>query len=258
VEITASGRTILYYRAGRTAAGAHAAASHTAAIAGDYAVTRQLAECAGVIVAETIADFEDLTRMFTYSRNKVVKGWRLGALSNAGFECVAMADNLGNFRLASFEAATMIRLQGIFKEARIEQVVDLHNPIDLTPMTGDLAYEQAIRAVMEDGHVDAGIIGCVPLTVALNTLPPAPGHRDDLLREDSIVMRMARLNQEISKPWLVVIDSGPLYDPMARLLEERGIPTFRTADRALGLFNIFCQEKMRTTARLLAPIAHVR
>ncbi|MBZ5535973.1 MAG: acetate--CoA ligase family protein [Acidobacteriia bacterium] len=257
-EITASGRTIIFYRAGRTAAGAHAAASHTASIAGDYAVTRQLAECAGVVVAETIADFEDLTRLFTYFRHKEVKGWRLGALSNAGFECVAIADNLGNFRLASFEAATGVRLQRIFKEARIEQVVDLHNPIDLTPMTGDLAYEQAIRALMEDVHVDAGIIGCVPLTSALNTLPSAPGHRDDLLREDSIVMRMARLNEELFKPWLVVIDSGPLYDPMARLLEEHGIPTFRTADRALGLFNVFCRERMRTATRLHAPVALVQ
>ncbi|MBZ5554344.1 MAG: acetate--CoA ligase family protein [Acidobacteriia bacterium] len=257
-EITASGRTIIFYRAGRTTAGAHAAASHTASIAGDYAVTRQLAECGGVIVAETISDFEDLTRLFGYFRKKEVKGWRLGALSNAGFECVAIADNLGNFRLASFEAATVVRLQEIFKEARIDQVVDLHNPIDLTPMTGDLAYERAIRTVMEDAHVDAGIMGCVPLTAALNTLPSGPGHREDLLREDSIVMRMVRLNEELSKPWLVVIDSGPLYDPMAQLLVEQGIPTFRTADRALSLFNIVCREKMRTVARRHAPLAAVK
>ncbi|MGB7622023.1 MAG: acetate--CoA ligase family protein [Terriglobia bacterium] len=257
-EITATGRTILFYRAGRTPAGAHAAASHTASIAGDYAVTRQLAECAGVIVAETLGDFEDLTRLFVSFRDKEVGGWRLGAVSNAGFECVAIADNLGQFRLSSFQVSTVSRLQHIFMEARIERVVDIHNPIDLTPMTEDLAYEQTIRAVMEDAQVDVGIIGCVPLTSALNTLPPGQGYRDDLFHEDSIAMRMIRLRDEISKPWMAVIDSGSLYDPMTRLLEARGIPTFRTADRALALFNIYCREKMRITARLHTAIALVK
>jgi acyl-CoA synthetase (NDP forming) len=257
-EITASGRTIVFYRAGRTSAGAHAAASHTASIAGDYAVTRQLAECAGVIVAETLADFEDLTRLFVSFRDKEVRGWRLGAVSNAGFECVAIADNLGQFRLATFQPSTVARLQHIFTEARIERVVDVHNPIDLTPMTGDSAYEQTIQAVMEDAQVDVGIIGCVPLTSALNSLPPGTGHRDDLFREGSIVMRMIKLREEVSKPWMAVIDSGSLYDPMASLLEARGIPTFRTADRALILFNIYCREKMRRTARRQASIALIK
>jgi hypothetical protein len=30
-----------------------------------------------------------------------------------------------------------------------------------------------------------------------------------------------------------VVDAGGPYDPMAAMLEEAGIPTFRTADRAL-------------------------
>ena len=40
--ITAQGRTVILYRAGRTPAGALASASHTASIAGDYAVMRAL------------------------------------------------------------------------------------------------------------------------------------------------------------------------------------------------------------------------
>ena len=42
-EIVSSGRSVILYRAGRTAAGAKASASHTASIAGDYVVTRELA-----------------------------------------------------------------------------------------------------------------------------------------------------------------------------------------------------------------------
>jgi acyl-CoA synthetase (NDP forming) len=45
-EITASGRTVILYRAGRTPAGATASSSHTASIAGDYTVTRELCRSA--------------------------------------------------------------------------------------------------------------------------------------------------------------------------------------------------------------------
>ena len=41
-EIASQGRTVILYRAGRTPAGAQASASHTASIAGDYAVMRAL------------------------------------------------------------------------------------------------------------------------------------------------------------------------------------------------------------------------
>jgi hypothetical protein len=33
----------------------------------------------------------------------------------------------------------------------------------------------------------------------------------------------------------MVVDSGPLYDPLAHLLANAGLPVFRTADRAVRL-----------------------
>ncbi|HEY3382389.1 MAG TPA: acetate--CoA ligase family protein [Vicinamibacterales bacterium] len=238
-EITASGRSVILYRAGRTAAGAKASASHTASIAGDYTVTRELARAAGVVVAESIGDFEELVRLFTFLRGKRADGTRLGAISNAGFECVAIADTLGRFELPTFDAATSARLEAIYREARIDSVVDVHNPIDLTPMTGDAAYEHVVRAVMEADNVDVGIVGCVPLTSALNSLPAGDGHRDDLTKPDAIGPRLVRLKRELSKAWVAVIDAGALYDPLAALLERHGVPTFRAADTALRLFNVF-------------------
>jgi acyl-CoA synthetase (NDP forming) len=247
-KITASGRTVLLYRAGRTSAGAQASASHTASIAGDYAVTKALARAAGVIVVEELEDFEALTRLFCFLGDKRIGGWRLAGVSNAGFECVAIADNLGDFELASFSPPVVERLRGIFSRARIDAVVDLHNPLDLTPMAGDEAFEEVIRAVMEDAGVDAGVIGCVPLTAALNTLPAGAGHPDDLQMPGSVVARMARLREELSKPWVAVVDSGRLYDPMVTQLETHRIPTFRSADRALRLLNVFAAEQLRRKA----------
>jgi hypothetical protein len=58
---------------------------------------------------------------------------------------------------------------------------------------------------------------------------------------------MVRLHRESVKAWVAVVDAGALYDPMAMLLERGGVPTFRTADRALRLFNIYCQTRLART-----------
>ncbi len=242
-EITAAGKTVVLYRAGRTVAGAKASSSHTASIAGDYTVTRALSRQAGVVVAETIADFEDLIRMFTFLRGKRFTGRRLGAISNAGFECVAMADNLGSFTLPAFTGQTLQHLREVLQRARVDQVVDAHNPFDLTPMADDLAYEQAVKTVLLDGNVDLGIVGCVPMTPALNTLARGPNHHEDNAREESLVQRLIRLRDSIEKPWVCVVDAGGLYDAMAEQLKCAGIPTFRTADRALRLLNVVCASR---------------
>ena len=234
-RITASGRTVILYRAGRTPAGAGAAASHTASIAGDFAVTRELARAAGVLLADGLADFEDLTLLACRLRGRKPAGNRLGALSNAGFECVAIADNLGPFRLARFAPETRRRLTDLLAAHRLATIVDVHNPLDVTPILDDAGYEEAARIVLEDPGVDLGVIGCVPLTGRLDTLAPGPDHGEDATRPGSVAGRLARLFHETAKPWAAVVDAGAPYDPMARFLEERGVPVFRTADRALAM-----------------------
>ena len=238
-EITASGRTVILYRAGRTPAGAKATASHTASIAGDYAVTRELAQAAGVLVAGTLEDFDDLIQLHCRLRGKSA-GWRLGALSNAGFECVALADNLGRFELAPFSDETVRRLQGLLESRRMSSIVDVHNPLDVCPILNDEGYEEAVRALLDDERIDAVVVGCVPLTGALSTLP------EDLSHPGAIAVRLARLFHESSKPFVVAIDGGPLYDPVARFLEDRGVPVFRAMDRAVRALERWCGVRMRS------------
>ena len=60
---------------------------------------------------------------------------------------------------------------------------------------------------------------------------------------------LIRLHASHTKPWIAVVDAGPLYDPMVRALLAAGIPTFRAADRALRLFNLYCESRQRTSSR---------
>ena len=243
--ITEQGRTVILYKAGRTPAGALASASHTASIAGDYAVMRALGAGAGVVVAESLEDFEDLVVLFSGLGRRRLSGWRLAAVSNAGFECVAIADSLGRFTLPPFGADAARALAAIFARSRIDKVVDIHNPIDLTPMTGDEAYADTVRALLDDDQYDAVVVGIVPLTAALNTLQPGAGHGENVARTGGIVARLAALKRDGGTPWVVVVDAGAIYDPMVRALDAAGIPTFRTANRALRLLNVYGEERQR-------------
>jgi acyl-CoA synthetase (NDP forming) len=244
-RIAASGRRVILYRAGRTAEGARASASHTASIAGDFRVTRALCAQAGVIVAESLDEFDDLVRVCTLLRDCDPPGERLAAMSNAGFESVAMADALHGLRLVPFGEPTVGRIQRLLADNRIDTLVDVHNPLDVTPMAADAVFAEVAGILLGDSGIDAAVIGCVPMTAALTTLAAAGHHREDLTAVQSVVSRLAAMRREYRKPWVAVVDAGALYDDMAAALERASVPTFRTADRAVRVLSLLARHKAR-------------
>lgn len=230
-RIRQSGRRVIIYRAGRTSAGAQASASHTASLAGDARVSQQLLTRAGATIAETIDDFDDLVALALACDGRTL-GEAVAVVSNAGFECVAAGDHLGRLRLASFKRDTQERLAALFASAKLDGLVDVHNPLDLTPMASDEVFVSAVEAVATDPGVGAVIVGVVPLSAALHTLP-AGDPEADLAAPQAIAQRLARLMRKVHRPIIVAIDSGPLYDPLARWLTESGMAVVRTLDRAV-------------------------
>jgi acyl-CoA synthetase (NDP forming) len=235
-----SGRAVVLYRAGRTAEGARASASHTASIAGDAVVARALARQAGVAWAETPAEFDDLLRTFLLLDGRPAAGRRLGAVTNAGSECVTIADHLGPLALADLGPATRRRLEAIVGPTGIEDVVDVHHPIDLTPIGNGAIYEDVARTLLEADEVDVGLVGIVPVTDTLESLGPEVGGDEDPGAPDAVAPRLVRLFHATRKPWVAVVDAGPLYDPFVAILEDGGVPTFRTADAALRALATYC------------------
>ena len=238
------GGIVVLYRGGRSAAGAVASASHTASIAGDVVVTRALAVQAGVLVADTLDEFDDLVRTATLLASRGIRGPRLGAISNAGFECVAIGDTLGSLGLAAFDAPTTSRLGDALATAGAGGVVDVHNPLDATPMAGDAAFVTLAEAIIEAPGVDVGIVGVVPLTAAMRTLPVAPGHGEDLAARDAVAALLVDLWRRTTKAWVAVVDAGPLFDPFAEALAAGGIPVFRTADRAMRALDTIVRHRL--------------
>jgi len=129
----------------------------------------------------------------------------------------------------------------VLDDAKIGEIVDAHNPLDITPTGDDDAYYNSFEAIMDDDNVDVGIVGIVPLTGRMNTLAAGPGHSEDVTRPGSLPDRYGELFARSAKPWIAVVDSGEPYDPLARELIRHSVPTFRTADRALRILNIWME-----------------
>lgn len=241
-RIRASGRRVILYRAGRTAAGASASASHTAAIAGDATVTRELARAAGVTGADTPAAFDDLLRTFALLDGRPARGRRLGATSNAGSECVTIADHAGRLDLVPFVPGTAAALGAILEPAGITSVVDVHNPLDLTPIADATITAAVARVILGADEVDVGIVGIVPMTDTIETLPAGPGHDEDFTRDGALADALTATWRATTKPWVCVVDAGSLYAPFTERLGAAGIPVLATADAATRALAAWCDE----------------
>jgi acyl-CoA synthetase (NDP forming) len=231
------GKDVVFYKAGRTTEGRSATAGHTASVAGDYAVCENALAQAGAFVAADFSAFSDFLRITLPLSGKRVGGNRVAALSNAGFETVGMADSIRSngteLVLPAFTGRTEEHLAKILFDNGLDNLVDVRNPLDITPMADDTTYADLLAEVLADPGIDAAIVGIVPLTPALQTLPPGQGHGESIHDPASIAQRLPRVAAASDKPVVAVVDAGALFDPFAEALRNGGLPVFRSADRAV-------------------------
>ncbi len=242
------GKEIIFYKAGRTPEGKSATSGHTASIAGDYMVCESVISQAGAMVAENFSIFEGLLRLSNTLQNKTFSGNRLAAISNAGYESVGIADNIlgEDYRLemSALTSKTIETLSKIVKKGKLDALIDIQNPMDVTPMATEDVYEAVIKALLDDDNVDAVVAAIVPLTPILHTLQEEMGH-DSFAPEKNLVKRIPKLAAEYSKPLVMVVDSGSLYDPLADALQDSGLPVFRSADVAVKVLGKYIQGKSK-------------
>jgi acyl-CoA synthetase (NDP forming) len=236
-RVAASGRHVLVYKAGRTALGALAARSHTAALAGDWEIARALLEGSGATVAITLDMFEDYVKIFTMLADRLPSGRRLAVLSNAGFECGAVLDRLYSLTPAVLAPATRARLQ-----ACLPSIAHADNPVDATPMAGTADFVAAAKALLVDPGVDALLVSPIPVTPWLDDLAPdlSGAHEENIFSPRSLAQELLRLFRETAKPLVVNVDSGRLYDDFVGVLQRGGIPVYRKIDRASRALSALC------------------
>ncbi|MBI3832856.1 MAG: indolepyruvate oxidoreductase subunit beta [Planctomycetes bacterium] len=231
-SVVESGKTVVFYKAGRTAPGRSATAGHTASIAGDYDVCQTSIAQAGAIVVDTFKEFEQVLELATLFHAKKVHGRRIGILSNAGFEVVGMADTIIGVRyaleVAALSLASQDRIREFLAPAKLDKLVNVRNPLDVTPMANEAVYAACAKAMIEDGGVDALVVSVVPFTSELKTTPEElqSGAR-------SLVDELAAITASSEKPLAVVIDCGRPYEVLASKMRKAGVPVFPSCDQAI-------------------------
>ena len=147
-------KPVIVLKAGRTAYGARAAASHTGALAGDDKVYDDILRSAGVIRAPS------LRSMLEYARALQVlptpKGENVVIITGAGGSGVLLSDAChdNGLTLMRFPAD----LDAAFRKF-IPPFGAAGNPVDITGGEPPTTYQNTIRLGLEDERIDALILG---------------------------------------------------------------------------------------------------
>lgn len=226
-RVTAAGVDVVFYKGGRSEQGRAAAAGHTAALAGDYDVCAAALARAGALVSSTFSEWSQLLELCAGLHGRRVRGGRIGLVTNAGYESVGVADQAGGaLELASLAPVTEDALTRVLRNHGLGGLVNARNPVDVTPMADEAAFEDVAGLLLAADEVHALIVANVPLTARMLS------DGEEIQRPGSMLERLPRLFRATDKPLVAVVDSGPLYEPLVLGLREAGIPVFRAADQA--------------------------
>lgn len=216
-------KPVIVLKTGRTRAAKRAAASHTAALADNYAVTRAALRQAGVRVVEDGQALLDAAAAL--DRQPSLRGRRVGIITNSGGIGVELTD------LIEERGLEVPPLSGEL-QARISAHLPAHgsplNPIDVTTAWRRFPemYFASARALLASGEVDAVVAVLV--------------HRAALSAEvsDALAMALGEARRSGSEtPLYVCWMAGSDAEPNRGRLMRAGIP---------------CHRETSSTARTLA------
>ena len=217
-------KPLICVKAGRSEAGARAAASHTAALATDDAVFDGVARQYGIIRVDGSEAMFDAARLFATGRR--TKGRRLTTLSVSGGAGALMADAAAahGIDVAPWDETWQSKMA-----AAIPRYGSPRNPVDLT---GSLISEPDIlRRALEVavGHPDTDMIAVM--------LGVADGCADELI--DAIVAANNRTEGPVVVTW-----TGGSGRP-GRRLAELGIPCYTDLGRAAAALGALASFSLR-------------
>jgi acetate---CoA ligase (ADP-forming) len=218
-EVTKT-KPIIAVKAGRTAAGARAASSHTGALAGvDSATDALLAQC-GVLRVDSVEELFDMAMAFGHL--PVPRGNRVAVVTNAGGPGIIITDacEANGLSVAELSPETQARLR-----TNLPEEASVRNPVDMIATATPDSYRLALEAVLADPNIDAAIAAFVP---------PLRVRQQDVAR--SIV---AAAGAHPDKPMLAV------------LMGRAGLPEGRADLRAAGVPGYIFPE---SAARALAAM----
>lgn len=209
-------KPIVVYKAGRFAESAQAAASHTGAMAGVDAVYEAAFQRAGMVRVYRAEDMFDCAELL--ARNRTPAGPRLAIITNAGGPGVMAADELLEHQgqLAELSPATIDKLNSVLPAHWSHR-----NPVDVLGDARPERFAKGLEIVVADANVDGVLVVLTPqaMTDPIGT-----------------AIRVADIAATTRKPVLAAWMGGHAVEPGRQILNQAGIPTYDSPDRAVGAF----------------------
>ena len=209
-------KPIIVIKTGRNEAAAHAAASHTGALAGSDEVLAAAFRRCGVLRVNTIAELFYMAEVL--SKQPRPKGPRLAVVTNAGGPGVLAADSIitAGGALADISTATMDQLN---------QLLPVHwsgsNPVDVLGDAPPDKYAKAMEIVAADANNDGLLAILCPQGMSHPTLTAE---------------RLIPFAKGLGKPVLACWMGGAEMTAGIEILNRAGIPTFSYPDTAARIF----------------------
>jgi len=233
-------KPVVVLKVGVTPAGRQAACSHTGALAGEDALYDGAFRQYGLTRVKTVEELLDTLQAFDTLPSP--SGNRVFLMTHAGGPGVYATDALA--ALPEIEPA---RVTGATRQALVDilppfsAVCRPEGHLDMTASGTAMQHAMALELLLGDAGVDAVILLDLP-TLFLS----AEALADHLLE----AYGRASSRQPPPKPFLPCLMAGKWVAEGRRRLEEAGIPTFETPDRAARAFaNLLRHRTLRQAGR---------
>lgn len=208
-------KPVVVLKAGRTEAGASAAKSHTASLAGNYEAHEAVFRQFGFTIANDLSELLYYAKVF--ASEPAPKGPKIAIITDGGGTGVLTADAIGSskyIKLGEFSDEVSKKLR-----KSMPVLVNIRNPLDLAGDADSKRYSDAILQLKDDKNIDMFVI------IALFQTPGA---------DSRLAAELIRIKQGIEKP-MIVISIGSRYTEMHKIMmESAGLPVYDSPTSAIN------------------------
>jgi acyl-CoA synthetase (NDP forming) len=204
-------KPIILLKTGRIE-GSKAAMSHTGSITGSYEICKSIITKSGIIMVDTFEELFDVSKAI--EKQPFAKGKNITIITNAAGPSVAASDLIHNLNLNMYEYP-----QDTLKKLRenLPAYTVIGEYVDLTGSATNEDYEKTFQILLEDPNIDA----ILNFVVFLN-----PQLSPD-------VVETIATAQDKGRPIISWATGGEFAQKLISKLEELGIPTYPTSERAV-------------------------
>lgn len=214
-------KPIIVIKAGRTAAAAKAAASHTGSLTGSDEVLDAAFRRVGVLRVDGIDDIFDM--IDALAKQPLPKGKKLCIVTNAGGPGVLATDALaqGGGELADLSSASMDAFNAL-----LPSIWSHNNPVDILGDAEPERYAKSLEIAAKDPDIDGMLVIMTP---------------QGMTNPTEIAEHLAGYAQSLGKPVLASWMGGESVAEGDDLLNQAGMPSYSYPDTAVKVFNYMWQ-----------------